>query len=51
MWIQALKNHEAKVDIDELTLEEAQKLVPHKYWEFHNVFSKSKSKCMPLRKP
>ena len=50
-WIQALKNHEAKVDIDESTLEEAQKLVPRKCWEFFNVFLKLKSKCMPLRKP
>ena len=51
MWIQALKNHEAKVDVDESTLEEAQKLVPHEYWEFLNVFSKSKSEHMLLRKP
>ena len=50
-WIQALKNHEAKVDVDESTLEEAQKLVPHKYWEFLNVFLKSKSEHMLLRKP
>ena len=30
-WIQALKNHKSKGDIDESTLEEAQKLVPHEY--------------------
>ena len=29
-WIQALKNHKSKGDIDESTLEEAQKLVPRK---------------------
>ena len=50
-WIQAIKNHKSKGDIDESTLEEAQKLVPHKYWEYLDVFSKAKSKCMPLRKP
>ena len=50
-WIQALKNHESKGDIDESTLEEAQKLVPCKYWDYLGVFSKSKSECMPLRKP
>ena len=31
MWIQALKNHESKGDVDESTLEEAQKLVPREY--------------------
>ena len=51
MWIQALKNHESKGDVDESTLEEAQKLVPHEYWEHLDVFSKTKSECMPLRKP
>ena len=50
-WIQVLKNHESKGDVDESTLEEAQKLVPCKYWEYLDVFSKSKSECMPLRKP
>ena len=50
-WIQALKNHESKGDIDESTLEEAQKLVPHKYWDYLDVFLKSKSEHMPLRKP
>ena len=50
-WIQAIKNHESKDDVDESTLEEAQKLVPHEYWDYLDVFSKSKSKCMPLRKP
>ena len=51
MWIQALKNHKSKGNMDESTLEEAQKLVPHKYWEYLDVFSKLKSKRMPLRKP
>ena len=50
-WIQALKNHESKGDVDESTLEEAQKLVPRKYWDYLDVFSKSKSEHMPLRKP
>ena len=50
-WIQAIKNHESKGAVDESTLEEAQKLVPHKYWECLDVFSKSKSKHMLLRKP
>ena len=50
-WIQALKNHESKGDIDELTLEEAQKLVSCEYWNYLDVFLKSKSECMPLRKP
>ena len=27
-WVQALKNHESKGDVDESTLEDAQKLVP-----------------------
>ena len=49
-WIQALKNHESKGDVDESTLEGAQKLVPREYWEYLDVFSKSKSECMPLRK-
>ncbi|KIM56487.1 hypothetical protein SCLCIDRAFT_94370, partial [Scleroderma citrinum Foug A] len=50
-WIQALKNHESKDDVDESTLEEAQKLVPHKYWDYLDVFLKSKSERMLLRKP
>ena len=37
--------------MDESTLEEAQKLVPHEYWDYLDVFSKLKSECMPLRKP
>ncbi|KIM64091.1 hypothetical protein SCLCIDRAFT_23718 [Scleroderma citrinum Foug A] len=41
-WIQALKNHESKGDVDKSTLEEAQKLVPHEYWDYLDVFSKSK---------
>ena len=32
-WIQALKNHESKGDVDKSTLEEAQKLVPREYWD------------------
>ena len=51
MWIQAVKNHVSKGDIDESTLEEAQKLVPNEYWDYLDVFSKSKSECMLLRKP
>jgi len=31
-WVQALKAHESKVTIDELTLEDAQKQVPKEYW-------------------
>ena len=50
-WIQALKNHESKGDVDEPTLEEAQKLVPCEYWDYLDVFSKSKSEHMPFRKP
>ena len=50
-WIQAIKNHESKGDVDESTLEEAQKLVPREYWDYLDVFLKSKSECMPLRKP
>ena len=51
MWIQALKNHESKGDIDKSTLEEAQKLVPREYWDYLDVFSKLKSERMLLRKP
>ena len=51
MWIQAIKNHKSKGDVDESTLEEAQKLVPRKYWDYLDVFSKSKSEHMLLRKP
>ena len=50
-WVQALKNHESKGDVDESTLEDAQKLVPCEYWDYLDVFSKSKSEHMPLRKP
>ncbi|KIM54687.1 hypothetical protein SCLCIDRAFT_99939, partial [Scleroderma citrinum Foug A] len=50
-WIQAIKNHESKGDVDESTLEEAQKLVPREYWEYLDVFSKTKSEHMLLRKP
>ena len=51
MWIQAIKNHKSKGDVNESTLEEAQKLVPHEYWEYLDVFLKSKSERMLLRKP
>ena len=47
-WIQAIKNHKSKGDVDESTLEEAQKLVPREYWDYLDVFSKSKSERMPL---
>ena len=50
-WVQALKNHESKGDIDKSTLEDAQKLVPHEYWGYLDVFSKTKSEHMLLRKP
>ncbi|KIM62408.1 hypothetical protein SCLCIDRAFT_24953 [Scleroderma citrinum Foug A] len=50
-WIQAIKNHKSKGDVDESTLEEAQKLVPREYWDYLDVFSKLKSERMPLRKP
>ena len=50
-WIQAIKNHKSKGDVNESTLEEAQKLVPREYWDYLDVFSKSKSERMPLRKP
>ena len=33
------------------TLEEAQKLLPHEYWDYLDVFLKRKSKHMLLRKP
>jgi len=49
--VQALKAHESKVAIDELTLEDAQKQVPREYWEFLDVFSRKSLECMPLRKP
>ena len=48
-WIQAIKNHESKGDVDESTLEEAQKLVPREYWDYLDVFSKCER--MLLRKP
>ena len=51
MWVQAVKSHESKNDVNESTLEEAQKLVPREYWEYLDIFSKSKSERMPLRKP
>ena len=42
-WIQAIKNHESKGDVDESTLEEAQKLVPHEYWDYLDVFLNRKA--------
>ena len=50
-WIQAVKIHESKGDVNKSTLEEAQKLVPREYWDYLDVFSKSKSERMLLRKP
>ena len=41
----------SKGDVDESTLEEAQKLVPCEYWDYLDIFLKSKSERMPLRKP
>ena len=52
-WIQAVNSHEQKssAPIDELLLEEAQKRVLCKYWQYLNVFSKTKSERMPMCKP
>ena len=52
-WIQAIKHFEQKpaASVDESLLEEAQKHVPHEYWKYLNVFSKTKSERMPVRKP
>jgi len=49
-WIQAVKSHDSKVTVNESTLEDAQKLVPHEYWKYLDVFLKKSSECMPLRK-
>ena len=46
-----MKNHKSKGDVEESTLEVAQKLVPREYWEYLDVFLKLKSERMPLRKP
>ena len=51
MWVQALRNHKSKGDVDESTLEDAQKLVPCEYWDYLDIFSKLKSEHMLLRKP
>ena len=53
MWVQAVKIHEQKSEtpVDESLLEEAQKRVPCEYWKYLNVFSKTKSERMPVRKP
>ena len=52
-WVQAVKIHEQKSEtpVDESLLEEAQRRVPHEYWKYLNVFSKTKSERMPVRKP
>ena len=52
-WIQAVNHFEQKpvVSVDESLLEEAQKCVPREYWKYLNVFSKTKSERMPVRKP
>ena len=41
-WIQALKNHKSKGDINKSTLEEAQKLVPREYWDYLDGFQSQK---------
>ena len=53
MWVQAVKFHEQKPEtpVNESLLEEAQKRVPCEYWKYLNVFSKTKSERMPVRKP
>ena len=38
-------------DVDESTLEEAQKLEPREYWDYLDVFLKLKSEHMLLREP
>ena len=52
-WVQAIKIQEQKSEtpVDESLLEEAQKRVPCEYWKYLNVFSKTKSEQMPVRKP
>ena len=52
-WVQAVKIHEQKSEtlVDESLLEEAQKRIPREYWKYLNVFSKTKSERMPVRKP
>ena len=52
-WIQAINHFEQKpaASVDESLLEEVQKRVPHEYWKYLNVFSKTKSERMPVRKP
>ena len=53
MWIQAVNHSEQKppASVDESLLEEAQKRVLREYWRYLNVFSKTKSERMPVRKP
>ena len=52
-WIQAVNHFKQKPEasVDKLLLKEAQKRVPRKYWKYLNVFSKTKSERMPVRKP
>ena len=52
-WIQTINHFEQKpaAPVDESLLEEAQKRVPCEYWKYLNVFSKTKSERMPVRKP
>ena len=52
-WIQAVNHSEQKpaAPVDESLLEEAQKRIPREYWKYLNVFSKTKSERMPVRKP
>ena len=49
--MQAVRAHESKVTIDELTLEDAQKLVPREYWKYINIFSERCSVHMLLQMP
>ena len=53
MWIQAINHFEQKpaAPVDESLLKEAQKWVPHEYWKYLNVFSKTKSEQIPVHKP
>ena len=51
--MQAVKIHKQKSEtpVNESLLEEAQKCVPHEYWKYLNVFSKTKLERMPVCKP
>ena len=52
-WVQAVISHEQKSEtpVDESLLKEAQKHVPHEYWKYLTVFSKTKLEQMPMCKP